>query len=125
MVAAQQNTLDFAHVALLWSLAEGPRKVAYFCPDGDNRMLSIFVLAANELRGMGLVSVAGDSSETLEFSLTDLGEEMALNLSLGHKQRTHMSLDLHKAGPKLGNGHGKARVNKNGEEVPNVKPVRK
>jgi hypothetical protein len=120
-MAAQQNILDLAHVALLWNLAEGPQKVAYFCPDGDNRILSIFVLAANELRGMGLISVAGESPEALEFSLTDLGEQMALKLGLGQKQEAHMSPAPREEGPELGNGHGNKQANKNRVEVPNAK----
>jgi hypothetical protein len=81
-MAAQQNILGFAHIALLWNLAEGPQKATYFCPDGNKLILPIIMRAATELLGMGLLSIAGESSSTVEFRLTDQGEKMALRLSL-------------------------------------------
>lgn len=82
-MAEQQDILDFAHVALLWNLATGPKKALYFCPDGNMRILPIIVSVADDLRGMGLVSIAGESSRTIEFSLTGLGKKAALELVRG------------------------------------------
>jgi hypothetical protein len=82
-MAEQQDVLDFAHVALLWNLATGPKNALYFCPDGNRRVLPVIVSVADDLRGMGLVSIAGESSETMEFSLTGLGEKAALELVRG------------------------------------------
>lgn len=82
-MAEPQDILDLAHVALLWNLATGPKNALYFCPDGNNRILPIIVGVADDLRGMGPVSIAGESSETIEFSLTGLGEKAALELVWG------------------------------------------
>jgi len=79
-MAEQLDILDFAHVALLWNSATGPKNALYLCPDGNKWILPIIVSVTDDLRGMGLVSIAGESSETIEFSLTGLGKKAALEL---------------------------------------------
>jgi hypothetical protein len=82
-MAVQLDILDSALVALLWNLATGPKKALYFCTGGNKLTLPIIVGVADDLRGMGLVSIAGESSETIEFSLTLLGEKAARELVSG------------------------------------------
>lgn len=84
-MSAQHDVLDFTHVALLFNLAAGPRQALYFCPDRDDQVLTIIVNAANELRAMGMVSIAGESLETLQFSLTRQGEQTVEELRSGRK----------------------------------------
>ena len=82
-MAEQPDILELALLALLWNLATGPKKALYFCTGGNKLILPIIVGVAHEVRGMGLVSIAGESSETIEFSLTQLGEKAARELVWG------------------------------------------
>ena len=84
-MSVQHDVLDFTHVALLMNLAAGPRKALYFCPDGDDQIMPIIVAAANSLRTMGLVSIAGESLATLQFSLTHQGQQTVGELASGLK----------------------------------------
>jgi hypothetical protein len=84
-MSSQDDLLEFTHVALLFSLGNGPVQAQCYCPEGNAEVMTIIVAAAEELQTMGLISIAGDSLATFQYSLTHQGKQILGELASGLK----------------------------------------